>query len=66
MILPSPLHNLIFFPNRLDKELYTPLNLGAQLLGKLASYIIQPIPGIEYTEDMETPLQMLISKAGVY
>ena len=40
-------------------------NLGAQLLGKLASYIILPIPGIVYTEDMETPLQMLISKEGV-
>ena len=25
MIFPSPLHNLTFFPNRLDKELYTSL-----------------------------------------
>ena len=28
MIFSSPLHNSIFFPNRLDKDLYTPLVKG--------------------------------------
>jgi hypothetical protein len=38
-------------------------NLGARLLGKLASYIMRPMPGIQYTQEMESPLDMLLSKA---
>jgi TATA-binding protein-associated factor len=37
-------------------------NLGARLLGKLASFIMKPMPGIEYTAEMESPLEMLLSK----
>ena len=37
-------------------------NLAARLLGKLASFIMKPMPGIEYTPDMESPLDMLLSK----
>ena len=40
-------------------------NLGARLLGKLASYIMKPMPGIVYTPDMEPPLDMLLYKAGL-
>jgi TATA-binding protein-associated factor len=38
-------------------------NLGARLLGKLASFIMRPMPGIQYTQEMESPLDMLLSKA---
>lgn len=37
-------------------------NLAAKLLGKLATFIVLPMPGIVYTENMETPFQMLLSK----
>lgn len=45
-----------------EKYIARARNLGAKLLGKLASYIIKPLPGIEYTAEMETPLQMLLAK----
>jgi len=36
--------------------------LAAKLLGKLTAFIVRPVPGIVYTSDMESPLEMLLSK----
>jgi TATA-binding protein-associated factor len=41
-------------------------NLGARLLGKLASFIMRPMPGIQYTQEMESPLDMLLSKVALW
>ena len=36
--------------------------LGAKLLGKLAGYIVQPVPGMDYSKDEMPPMEMFVSK----
>ena len=36
--------------------------LGARLLGKLAGFIVQPVPGFDYTNEPCTPVQMFTQK----
>jgi len=49
-------------PIEKDKAMSRARNTAAKLLGKLAAYIVRPVPGIVYTPDMESPLQMLLDK----
>ena len=36
--------------------------LGAKLLGKLAGFIVQPVPGMDYSKDEMPPMEMFASK----
>ena len=36
--------------------------LGCKLLGKLACFIVQPVPGMDYSKDVLTPVGMLVEK----
>ena len=36
--------------------------LGAKLLGKLAGFIVQPVPGMDYSQDELPPMEMFVSK----
>ena len=36
--------------------------LGAKLLGKLAGFIVQPVPGMDYSKDEMPPMEMFVSK----
>ena len=36
--------------------------LGVRLLGKLACFIVKPVPGMDYSKDSQTPMEMLIEK----
>ena len=36
--------------------------LGAKLLGKLAGFIVQPVPGMDYSNDEMPPMEMFVSK----
>eukprot|EP00092_Neocalanus_flemingeri_P012300 GFUD01013258.1.p1 GENE.GFUD01013258.1~~GFUD01013258.1.p1 ORF type:complete len:1777 (+),score=633.99 GFUD01013258.1:47-5377(+) len=49
-------------PVEKDKAVSRARNTAAKLLGKLAAFIVRPVPGIVYTPDMESPLQMLLDK----
>ena len=49
-------------PVEKDKAVSRARNTAATLLGKLAAFIVRPVPGIVYTPDMESPLQMLLDK----
>ena len=35
---------------------------AAKMLGRLGAFIVEPLPDIVYTDIMETPLQMFLSK----
>ena len=36
--------------------------LGVRLLGKLACYIVKPVPGMDYSNDSLSPVEMLVEK----
>jgi TATA-binding protein-associated factor len=36
--------------------------LGAKMLGKLAGFIVQPVPGMDYSKDVMPPMEMFVTK----
>ena len=36
--------------------------LGVRLLGKLACFIMKPVPGMDYSKESQTPIEMIVEK----
>ena len=49
-------------PLEKERAVWTARDTAARMLGKLSSFIVEPLPDIVYTDVMETPLQMFLGK----
>ena len=45
-----------------DRRVTRARYLGAKLLGKLAGFIVQPVPGMDYSQDAMPPADMFVAK----
>lgn len=60
--LGGPEAQAIADPVERDKYVQRARLLACRLLGKLAGFVVQPVPGLDYTKDALPPLEMFVSK----